>query len=552
MLPIFRFMLPLLLLSGTLLRAQTIETRRSDSDQNSTTSERSEKSEKPEQFEVAKPLPDAPPTRTPRVRVHRWEQHHSSSRTVFGQNITDKSGETASGLCIIGGTADVQGSVDGDLVVIGGNATVSGTVDGSVTVVGGALKCSGRIARDTVVVLGGADLTSSADLGHDAVLIGGPFNLAEGAKIDRERVIIPLGDVLPKVAWIKDWLVHGLLMGRLLPFRMDGAWAVAGIFAGIYLLALLIFPAAGKAVYSALEERPVTSIISGLLAMILFAPLVTLLAISIVGIAVIPFLNLALILSLVFGKVGVLCFIGRNLGRSANASFLQAPFFAFIVGAALFALACTIPVFGIFAWGLGTLFGLGGAIVALSRTFQREQASVPPASVRATTIIPAYASATAATPSSATPVGTPPDISSTAGATAIPPALGTQNDTLLLPRAGFWKRLLAAIVDLLVIGLSIFILHAFFLPFAVLYFVGMWAWKGATIGCLVLGLKVVRTDGTPVTFLVALVRCLFSFLSGLVLFLGFFWIGWDHEKQGWHDKIAGTVVVKVPEGLALL
>jgi uncharacterized RDD family membrane protein YckC len=65
-------------------------------------------------------------------------------------------------------------------------------------------------------------------------------------------------------------------------------------------------------------------------------------------------------------------------------------------------------------------------------------------------------------------------------------------------------------------------------------------------------LKVVRTDGTPVTVLVALVRCLFSFLSGLVLFLGFFWIGWDHEKQGWHDKIAGTVVVKVPEGLALI
>jgi uncharacterized RDD family membrane protein YckC len=540
-------MLPLLLLSGMLLRGQPVEQQNGDSDQNSKSS-----SENSEKFEVAKPLPDAPaPSRAPRVRVRHWE-HHSSSRTVFGQNITIPAGQTVSGLVVIGGTADVQGSVDGDLVVIGGNATVSGTVDGIVTVVGGALKCSGRIERDTTVVLGGADITSTAALGRNVVLIGGPFNIAEGVKIDRERVIIPLGDVLPKVAWIKDWLVHGLLMGRLLPFRMDGAWAVAGIFAAIYLLALLIFPAAGKAVYSALEERPVTSIISGLLAMILFAPLVTLLAISIVGIAVIPFLNLALILSLVFGKVGVLCFIGRNLGRSANASFLQAPFFAFIVGAALFALACTIPVFGIFAWGLGTLFGLGGAIVALSRTFQREQASVPPASVRATTIIPAYSAATATAIPSATPTGTPPDISSTAGVAGIPPALRTLNDTLLLPRAGFWKRLLAAIVDLLVIGLSIFILHAFFLPFAVLYFVGMWTWKGATIGCLVLGLKVVRTDGTPVTFLVALVRCLFSFLSGLVLFLGFFWIGWDHEKQGWHDKIAGTVVVKVPEGLALI
>jgi uncharacterized RDD family membrane protein YckC len=37
-----------------------------------------------------------------------------------------------------------------------------------------------------------------------------------------------------------------------------------------------------------------------------------------------------------------------------------------------------------------------------------------------------------------------------------------------------------------------------------------------------------------------------------VLFLGFFWIIWDAEKQGWHDKIAGTVVVRLPRGMPLV
>jgi uncharacterized RDD family membrane protein YckC len=67
-----------------------------------------------------------------------------------------------------------------------------------------------------------------------------------------------------------------------------------------------------------------------------------------------------------------------------------------------------------------------------------------------------------------------------------------------------------------------------------------------------MGLKIVRTNGAPVTFTVALVRCLSSFFSAFVLFLGFFWIGWDREKQAWHDKIAGTIVVRVPRDLALL
>ena len=87
---------------------------------------------------------------------------------------------------------------------------------------------------------------------------------------------------------------------------------------------------------------------------------------------------------------------------------------------------------------------------------------------------------------------------------------------------------------------------------ALAYFAGMWAWKSTTVGGIVLNLKVVRLDNQPVTFPVALVRGLAAAFSVVVLFLGFLWMAWDKEKQTWHDKIAGTVVVRLPRGMPLV
>ena len=72
------------------------------------------------------------------------------------------------------------------------------------------------------------------------------------------------------------------------------------------------------------------------------------------------------------------------------------------------------------------------------------------------------------------------------------------------------------------------------------------------MGGVVLNLQVVRQDGQPLNFLAAFVRCLAALFSAGVMFLGFFWIGWDRDKQGWHDKIAGTVVVRLPRAVSLV
>jgi uncharacterized RDD family membrane protein YckC len=58
-------------------------------------------------------------------------------------------------------------------------------------------------------------------------------------------------------------------------------------------------------------------------------------------------------------------------------------------------------------------------------------------------------------------------------------------------------------------------------------------------------------DGRSINFPIALVRALSAFLSAAAAFIGFFWAGWSADKQSWHDKIAGTYVVKLPKGVSV-
>ena len=139
--------------------------------------------------------------------------------------------------------------------------------------------------------------------------------------------------------------------------------------------------------------------------------------------------------------------------------------------------------------------------------------------------------------------------------------------------AGFWIRWVAAIIDGLVLGvvtipLSLwwisaadwtttsggFQVHwqgAAFVPLILLwviqwgYYTIMTGAYGATLGKMALKLKVVRaTDMQPVSYGTAALREIIGkFVSGFCCSLGYIWAGFDSRKQGWHDKIASTVVL---------
>jgi len=77
------------------------------------------------------------------------------------------------------------------------------------------------------------------------------------------------------------------------------------------------------------------------------------------------------------------------------------------------------------------------------------------------------------------------------------------------------------------------------------YYVALTSAFGATLGKMALGMRVTDADGKRPGFGAVVMReVVGKIVSALVILIGFFWILVDDRRQGWHDKIGGTFVVK--------
>jgi uncharacterized RDD family membrane protein YckC len=81
-------------------------------------------------------------------------------------------------------------------------------------------------------------------------------------------------------------------------------------------------------------------------------------------------------------------------------------------------------------------------------------------------------------------------------------------------------------------------------PIQLVYIIGFWTWKGQTPGKMAMGIKIVAADGGPIGLGRAIIRYLCYIVSAVILYLGFIMIAFDKRKQGLHDKIAGTFVIR--------
>ena len=105
--------------------------------------------------------------------------------------------------------------------------------------------------------------------------------------------------------------------------------------------------------------------------------------------------------------------------------------------------------------------------------------------------------------------------------------------------AGFLKRFVAFFIDIVLLS---------FISWGganIVYFIGMWAWKGQTLGQMIANVKVVRIDSKPVDLRTSAIRFIGYLICGLTLGLGFLIIAFDKNKQGLHDKLAETYVINV-------
>jgi predicted Zn finger-like uncharacterized protein len=79
----------------------------------------------------------------------------------------------------------------------------------------------------------------------------------------------------------------------------------------------------------------------------------------------------------------------------------------------------------------------------------------------------------------------------------------------------------------------------------VLYFIIMWGRRGATLGKMAMGIKIVKADGSNISYGTAFLRYIcHQLISPFFFCLGFLWMLWDDKSQTWHDKLASTCVVR--------
>ena len=87
-----------------------------------------------------------------------------------------------------------------------------------------------------------------------------------------------------------------------------------------------------------------------------------------------------------------------------------------------------------------------------------------------------------------------------------------------------------------------FLLNWVFPAIAIVLF---WIYRQATPGKMAIGARIVDAKtGGPLSTRQSIVRYLGYFVATIPFFLGLLWVAFDPRKQGWHDKLAGTVVVR--------
>jgi uncharacterized RDD family membrane protein YckC len=121
------------------------------------------------------------------------------------------------------------------------------------------------------------------------------------------------------------------------------------------------------------------------------------------------------------------------------------------------------------------------------------------------------------------------------------------------PRAGFWRRFAAALIDGIIVGVVVIVLELILRSagygIGLIISAGYYTYfeggpQGAGPGKRAMGIRVIDFDtGGPIGYGRGFIRWIGRFVSEIVILIGYFWMIWDKEKQTWHDKFANDVVV---------
>jgi len=490
--------------------------------------------------------------------------NHGNERVIvnIGDDSSLPAGEYADAVIAMLGSASAAGEVGEAVVAIGGNATATGPVGDGVVALFGNVYVDSEVGQDVVAIFGNVQLGPNAVVNGEAVSVGGSIARDPSSRVLGGQQQIGFGRHFGELKWLKAWFEQCFLYGRPLAFDSSVAWAwwLALGFLGLYVLIAVMFDGALQRCVTTLEERPGESVIATVLSVLLSPILIILMLITVIGAALVPFLALGMFCAALFGKAVVLATLGRRITRFTGIGAFSHLAVATLLGGLLVLLLYTVPVLGFIVSNVVGALGFGVVVYTLllaQRARNATAAAVPPAApAPAAQTVAASAPGPEATVESAGIAG---DDTITAPPPPPPPSAPPVSPSNIelnsQPRAGFWIRMGALTLDVLIVAIIVNWLepggHLFLVALAG-YGALMWKLKGTTVGGIVCNLRVVRTDGRDIEWETAIVRALACFLSLIPAGLGFIWMAFDSNRQTWHDKIAGTVVVRVPRNTPLV
>ena len=481
-----------------------------------------------------------------RAQVHierRFSRQDDGDENVIihvGDDSTLPAGQQADKVISIFGSASAAGEVREAVVAIAGNSSLTGSTGGAVVAILGDVYVDGPVGDDVVALFGDVKLGPRAVVEGEIATVGGSIVRDPAATVRGPQKQISFGDNFGRLEGLRAWFQKCFLYGRPLAFDRDVAWAwwVAFAFLGLFVLISLLFDRGVHRCVETLEARPAQAVIAAVLAVLLSPIMMALLAITLIGIPLIGLLGIGLFCAGLFGKSVVLAALGRRVTRYTGITALDHIAVATAIGGLLLMLIYTVPVICFIVYNVVGMLGVGIVIFTLILTLQvkREERTPAPAAAVSGDVTPAAGVSADST--------VPPST-----ADLRPLAAPANIELLAMPRAGFWIRMGALLIDILLVGILVAFLDASHnIPLLLLAGYGalMWKLKGTTIGGTIFNLRVARTDGRDITWETAIVRALSCFLSILPVGLGFLWMVFDKNRQTWHDKIAGTVVVRIP------
>ena len=517
--------------------------------------------------------------RTERRGRHGWDGRRDNNLVSIGHDSKLAAGEQANSVVSILGSSTSEGDAV-DVVSILGNTRVSGPVADSAVSVLGNTYVDSKIDGDVVAVIGNVELGPHAEINGDVVAVLGAVRRDPAAIVHGSVQDVIAGE-FGELSWLHTWIRHCLLYGRPLALvpGLGWAWGMALGFLAFYALLALVCRESLSRCVQTFEAQPGRTLLAAILAMLLSPVLIVLLCVTVIGIAAVPFVAVILLCASLFGKAVMLAWLGGRIMSRSAAGPLSHPAIAVLIGGVVVLACYVVPVLGFLVYKLLGILGFGAVVYTLILAARAHQAAKTTTSASAPASAsgaaasarggtagstasasgPASASAPASASGTAAPVdaippppGPPPGQPADPAPGTPPPGAAAQPLTASMPRAGFWLRMAALFLDVLLVGFAMSVLqHHFSMNLLLLAIYGavMWKLRGSTVGGIVCDLKVVRVDGRPVDWETAIVRALGCFLSLAVAGLGFIWIAFDDAQQAWHDKIAGTVVVRVPKGV---